>query len=177
MCSSDLPSFAFASRLTTPRLKSPTPHMDAMGFRAPSEVLQVSEPDLVTRMRADYEHRAMAAEDCRASQQQVIYESRTEAWAQMASRMTMIMEDIRAEWPNEDPQVVLDFALVHYHLPRFFEEVVAFEGSMDYFQAAFVRYHASDCRFAQVGPVHGRWTDEGPVPKRRCTEKHECTWH
>jgi hypothetical protein len=113
------------------------------------------------------------------------------------------MEDFRAERPNEDPQVVLDFALVHYHLPRFFEEVVAFEGSMalwelmakilgdlqdghlnanlqhytDYFQAAFVRYHASDCRFAQVGPVHGRWTDEGPVPKRRCTEKHECTWH
>jgi hypothetical protein len=47
--------------------------MDAHAFKALSEALQVSETDIVTRMRADYEHRGMAAEDCRASQQRSMY--------------------------------------------------------------------------------------------------------
>ena len=179
--------------------------MDATGFRALSEVLQVSEPDVVTQMRADYEHRGMAAADCHASQQRFIYEYRSEAWVEKAARMTRLWEEIRAEHPNVEQDIALDITIAHFRVNQFFQELVAKEGLMafalgdvladiqddlrdgrlntnlqhylDSFQADFALYHASDCKFAQVGPVHGRWTDDGPVPKRRCTKNHECIWH
>jgi hypothetical protein len=107
--------------------------------------------------------------------------------------------------PVENPQFVLDFAIEHYGVCEFFEDLVTAEDSMslalgmliakiqedlqdrclnvdlqhylDYFHGAFVHYHADDCKFAQVGPVHAKWTEAGPVPKCRCTAAHECTWH
>jgi hypothetical protein len=167
--------------------------MDSRSYRALRVALLAAEPSVVEQMALDSERRAMMEQDYAGQQQRQMHRSWHREWENLASLAEPLAADAIAQGGNEAEilrrieDVALDvfeplldeLLLVEYQgyahldlLHKLQEDLRAgrlqdLDHYLQYFQREFLAYYRNERYMAGYGPVHRRWTPNGPVPKRR----------
>lgn len=167
--------------------------MDSQSYRALHAALLGAHDSVTEQLVQDLERRGMAAEDRGEKQRRQMHRAWQREWELLTDLAQPLVADAIVHGRNEEEiwrrieEVVLDV------FEPFLDEILLWEYKnyvqgellgrlqgdlragrladlehyLRYYQEEFLAYYRDTRHMAGHGPVHARWTPDGPAPKRR----------